>query len=143
TTCARSRIATAAASTRVSAASRCPRPETQRGAGVAPALRAAVDFEHPWQGACRVGWMRFARHEPPRRRIELRHEGIALDLGVDRGEIDAVCARQREPEDLLAADHEDLGVAGGERERFVQRAGGEGALDAKVRIAAEDDGGTP
>src|SRR5262245_8906663 len=52
----------------------------------------------------------------PRRSIERREVGVALDDGLNEGEVQAIGPRQRETVDLRSPDHEDFGLGGAERE---------------------------
>src|ERR1051326_8498034 len=74
----------------------------------------------------------------PLRKIELRHQRIALDFDVDRGEINAVGARQRSGEQLGAADHKYFVGRAASGDRFIERWGNDGSLNVVAVLTRYD-----
>lgn len=75
--------------------------------------------------------------------VELREEGVPLDLGVHRGQMDCVRALQGHRVDVLTAEREGLVVTPlpGERERRLEVVGDEHVVVRRreARVAGEDD----
>ena len=82
-------------------------------------------------------------------RVKFRKQGVALDLGIDLGDIEALGPGQQGLIDLRAADHTDLGspvllgLLAGNRDRLFQPLAGQGALGLKRAIARQHNIQTP
>src|SRR4029077_1609664 len=98
--------------------------------------RALVEREAVPEGDALAGRMPLLLDEPPLAPVDLREEGVARNLGVDEGEVEAVGPRQGRAIDLGAAGDEHLrargpldrlldrrrrGASGGRGERAVPR----------------------
>src|ERR1700687_6328540 len=75
----------------------------------------------------------------PLGRIDLGKVGVAIDLRVDLGEVDAVGARQEFFEYPRAAKDDHLRRRTGEIQRLIRRARDKGAVAAKVPVARHHD----
>jgi hypothetical protein len=72
------------------------------------------------------------------RGVERRHGGVAGDVGMDLGQLDAARERQEQSVDLGPADHRNLAVTR-QRQRLIHRMDGFGPFRLPVRIARQHD----